>query len=46
MARPPLEAGKSPKAYRVLPDFLHSSVPQTAPDGLNKQSAHKTFGPI
>lgn len=37
---------KSPKAYRVVPDFLHLSAPQTAPDGPNKQSALKTFVPI
>lgn len=43
---PLLEAGKSPKAYRVVPDFLHLSAPQTAPDGVNKQSAQKTFVPI
>lgn len=43
MARPPLEVRKSPKAYRVVPDFLHLSAPQTAPDGLNKQSAQNTF---
>lgn len=42
----PWKRGKSPKAYREVPDFfLRLSAPQTAPDGLNKQSVQKTFVP-